>query len=772
MYRKMIKNEFSRSKLITLTTTLFVAAAAMLVSLAALLTINLSGAIDTMMSRAKTPHFLQMHSGSMNTAELHRFAAQNKAVEAIQVSEFLNVDNGRIWLGKNSLSGNSQDNGFSVQSRQFDFLLDLDGNIIEPADGELYVPICYMRDGTANIGDQASIGGEVFIIAGFLRDSQMNSLLSSSKRFLVSPHDFERLQNLGDMEYLIEFRLNDLSQLGAFEASYNAAGLPSNGPTITWPLFKMLNAISDGIIIGVILIVSILVVIIALLCIRFTLLAKIEEDYREIAVMKAIGMRIFDIRRIYLAKYAVIGITGCAGGYLLSFIFRNVLTENIRITIGKSDNAPAAGALGLLCVLFLLLAILLLVNTILRHFRKISAAEAIRLGSGGEKNPGTAGFSLSQSKWLNTNIFLGIRDVLTRRGLYATMLTVFIFAAFMMIVPQNLYSTLSAESFSSHMGIGNCDLRMDIQQTDQIPEKTARIQYALQNDSRISKSAVLTTKRFQTKSADGTPTGINVELGDHQVFPISYSEGNAPAKADEIALSALNAKELGKNTGDIILLDSTNGVKKLTVCGIYSDITNGGKTAKAVFTTSPGDVMWSIVYVSAAEPSDIRSIASEYADRFNYAKVTDTKAYMVNTYGQTLSSVRMASIAALVTALIVVLLVTVLFMQMLIAKDQYSIAVMKACGFTNADIRLQYISRAVFILILGTVLGTILANTAGEIFTGTVLSTFGASSFSFEINPLSAYFLCPLMMICTVLISTILSTEKAGKIKISQIIKE
>ena len=41
--------------------------------------------------------------------------------------------------------------------------------------------------------------------------------------------------------------------------------------------------------IAVILLVSAAAVLIALLCIRFALLAEIEEDYREIGVMKALG---------------------------------------------------------------------------------------------------------------------------------------------------------------------------------------------------------------------------------------------------------------------------------------------------------------------------------------------------------------------------------------------------------------------------------------------------------------------------------------------------
>lgn len=45
----------------------------------------------------------------------------------------------------------------------------------------------------------------------------------------------------------------------------------------------------------------------------------------------------------------------------------------------------------------------------------------------------------------------------------------------------------------------------------------------------------------------------------------------------------------------------------------------------------------------------------------------------------------------LVIALLLCVLVTLLFMNMLIAKDQAPIAIMKALGFTNVDIAIQYL---------------------------------------------------------------------------------
>ncbi|WP_044356652.1 hypothetical protein, partial [Paenibacillus sp. E194] len=64
MHFRIIRNDMLKSKAITLTTMIFVAAAAMLVSLAAILIVNLTGALDTLMIQAKTPHFMQMHSGA------------------------------------------------------------------------------------------------------------------------------------------------------------------------------------------------------------------------------------------------------------------------------------------------------------------------------------------------------------------------------------------------------------------------------------------------------------------------------------------------------------------------------------------------------------------------------------------------------------------------------------------------------------------------------------------------------------------------------------
>lgn len=772
MNRKIIQRDIAGNKAVSFLTVLFITAAAMLLSLAGILVTNLFGSIDRLMADAKTPHFMQMHTGDVDFEELEAFAAGNSAVEDFQVLEFLNVGGEKIRLGENSLALSVQDNGFSVQSSRFDFLLDENNRPAQPKDGELWVPVCYNRDHTVQAGDKAVINGKTFVVTGFVRDSQMNSTLASSKRFVVSAGDYAQLKEVGSVEYLIEFRLKDLSDLSEFESAYSASQMPANGPTLSWPLFRMISAVSDGIMIAVILLVSVIVILIALLCIRFTLLAKIEDDYREIGVMKAVGIRVSDIQSIYLAVYAVLAAAGCIMGFLLSLTLRGPLQESIRANLGESGNDGLSFLLGMAGTLLLFFFILFFIRRILKRFRRISPVQAIRQGSEQENVRGGKSLRLSKNRWLSANLFLAVKDIAARKRLYLTMLFVIILACFIMVVPQNLYHTISDSSFVTYLGVGRCDLRMDIQQTEELEEKAGSVGKYLERDSAVETYAVFVTELFDQEQEDGTTEQIKVELGNHGAFPLQYVDGRLPSRDSDIALSVLYAEEMDKKVGDKMILLTDKGEKQLTVCGIYSDITNGGKTAKAAFQPGTREAAWSTVCVNLKQPGVLAEKTEEYSRKFPYAKVSGMEDYVAQTFGQTLRAVRTASVGAGFVAVVVTLLVILLFMKLLTAKDRYSIAVLKSVGFTGSDISRQYIWRSVLVVILGILLGSVLAGTLGERIAGVAISSLGAAAFHFTEDPLSSFVLSQAVLLFTALAATIAGTAKAGNLCISQSIKE
>ena len=208
------------------------------------------------------------------------------------------------------------------------------------------------------------------------------------------------------------------------------------------------------------------------------------------------------------------------------------------------------------------------------------------------------------------------------------------------------------------------------------------------------------------------------------------------------------------------------------VCGIYSDITNGGKTAKESLEGAGGKTMWTTIAVKVAPGVSISKKTGEYGESFGFAKISGIDEYILQTFGPTIRAVGSAASIGMVSALFMILLVTMLMMKLLLAKEKYSIAVMKSLGYTFQDISVQYITRFLVILLLGVLLGTVLANTLGEAMAGALIASFGAAAFRFVIDPVSAYLIMPLLMGSTVLLATLLGTSGIRSIQISQHIKE
>ena len=66
---------------------------------------------------------------------------------------------------------------------------------------------------------------------------------------------------------------------------------------------------------------------------------------------------------------------------------------------------------------------------------------------------------------------------------------------------------------------------------------------------------------------------------------------------------------------------------------------------------------------------------------------------------------------------------------MLLAKDSSQILIMKNIGFSYKDIRIQYITRSIVIVLLGIVTGTCIAATFGEMLVSWLGSFMGAGSY-------------------------------------------
>lgn len=340
--------------------------------------------------------------------------------------------------------------------------------------------------------------------------------------------------------------------------------------------------------------------------------------------------------------------------------------------------------------------------------------------------------------------------------------------AFLMVVPGKLYSTISAPQFVTYMGIGDGEVRLDVRQTENITGMTERLKELLDDDSRVEKSTVLVTKSFRLLEEDGGSSNLTVELGDHSVFPVTYSRGAAPRGDRELALSALKAEELGLDVGDEVTLIIEDRSEVFTVCGIYSDITNGGKTAKAAFREESASAMWSILYVKLTEDTVRKDWIADCQERCAAegitVKIADIAEYVQATYGQTLSQVALAAQVALGIAAAVIALVTFLFLRLGIEQDRSGIALRKALGFTNSEVGESYIRRAFIAALAGLLAGIPAGNICGEGVCGMLLKSFGADSFRFLTDRMRLLFTVPAVSMVAVLGAVVLAVGRIREV--------
>ena len=89
--------------------------------------------------------------------------------------------------------------------------------------------------------------------------------------------------------------------------------------------------------------------------------------------MKAIGIAQTDIKRIYLAKYVVMGLAASILGYLASLLLNQVLSANLLLYIGSASKNVAQTALPLIAAFSILLIVTISCVVVLRRFNRISA---------------------------------------------------------------------------------------------------------------------------------------------------------------------------------------------------------------------------------------------------------------------------------------------------------------------------------------------------------------------------------------------------------------
>lgn len=740
---------------------------------------RLVGGINKLFDEAKPPHFLQMHTGTHDPAALERFAAAHPEIDSWLIEDMIGYDSAALTWSRpatgesGSLAQSLIDNLFVTQNESFDFLVDAEGTVVQPADGEVLVPVAYESRFHLKEGDQLHVqtdgGTKTFTIAGFVRDSQMASSLSSATRFLISPGDFTALTGAGggSPEIIVEYRVKDTSQIGQVQTAYEADdSLPRNGQAVTFDMIRLVNAFSDGLVAIALVFASLLLVVIALINLRFVIKGTMEDEVRQIGVMRAIGLPTKAITGLYLGKYSLMALIACIIGGLLGVVATSFLSQGIVKNYSSPDTGPATVLVPVIALVLVYLLVVGICRGILRGVRRIEVVGALVQGSTLDERQ-TAKRAARQARQARRAQLSRGRGHITRRLSWIDLRAelrqwllipaVFCLTALLLILPMNLLTTFSSPKFVTYMGAPLADVRADLQFFNEVGAVRESMVAAMEADPELDNVRVLGNVLHEAKGEEGWET-LRVEVGDHARGTVEFLSGQRPDEG-QIALSVMNAKHYGVTVGDTLPVRLAGQETTIKVSGIYQDVTSGGRTAK-MQGTAPEDAVSYVIYADTTGGADPAEVSRNYGERFRQASVVPMQEYVTQTLSGVTDAFRSAAWLSFIFGLVVAGLITGLFLKLRLTRERRRMGVLAAIGFSRRELVSQVRFKTLVTVAAGTLLGTVIAATLGEAAVGSLIaaSGFGLASLRFITQPWVVHLGYPLILVAVGLLAAVVVT--------------
>ncbi|MDF2532156.1 MAG: hypothetical protein K0Q65_1737 [Clostridia bacterium] len=780
----IVKNDFIRNKVINLALFLFMMFSASLAVLSVLMAVQTFNSISELYKTAQPPHFVQMHKGEINQEKINKFMSENELVTYWQTDTMIDVYGESLTVvGKENtynLSDCRLDIGLVKQNKTKDLLLNSKHEKLTIHEGEIGIPILLKEMYGMKIGDHVILKSngitKDFVIKELILDSMMNSPMVSSTRLLLSDNDFDQLQGkVGENEYLIEAYFSDTKEASDFQTAYENAGLPQNGQAVTYSIIFLLSALTDITTVFVLLLVSVLLIIVSYICVRFTIMAALEEEILEIGTMKAIGLPFADIRDIYLYKYRALAMAAVIAGYILALLLSGVVTTHISAAFGGMGISNMAEVVSVVagCVVYLLINYYC--KRILKKIKNLTVVDALVTGKGFGKDKGGIKDGLYKSKIFPVNWLVGIREIVYKFKSWIIVFTVVIIAVMMIMVPVNLLNTFEAPEFITYMGSSLEDILIEIENGENLETSHANVKQLLQKDAAIKNYYEYRSVRVQTIDAENKLMNLDIDCGDNAGNELQYLNGKAPKGENELALSYMNANEIGKGTSDKIELLFNDRKKELVISGIYQDVTSGGYTAKSKYDFSGLDANKYSFSVNLKDKAGVGEKSEEWSKNLGAGVTVDPMEEFINqTLGGVAKQLRTIVFAIVIIGIALAMLINVLFLKLRLAKDLSEIAVLKAIGFSEHDIKQQYMIKIGSVSTAGILAGIILTVVLGEKIINAALSIagLGVKKVGLIVNPIIQYILCPSVLLALMLLVTWTVMRTIKKYNIISIINE
>ena len=766
MYLRILKKDLKRKKTMNLILLIFVILGVMFTSSSVNNMVTVATALDSYFEMADVPDYWYTTSHEEEAGRVEEFARGNGY--GLCVSELLQIDPRNVRVeGERFEYGSSLVLTEAGDTKVFD---EDEQEITKVNDGEIYVSaeIFHSTQNDFHLGSKIEITMEgrtkEFTVKGYTKDALFGSSMMGMTRFLVSEKDRRFFESETCTKfYSLMLYTDDAAFLDKFEDLNvkTTMGVDRAG-------MKMMY-IMDMLIAAIVLIVSICLILISMVILQFTINFTVSEEFREIGVMKAIGISNRKIRGLYILKYLAISVVGAVCGLMLSIPFGDLLIQSVSKNIIISGRNKMF--LNVVCAVGTAAIVVWFCYLCTRRIKKFSPITAIRNGEMGERYRRKGLLRLGKSH-VTPAVFLAANDVLSSIGRYISMILIFILGLLLVIIPVNSINTLQSDKLLPLFNIADCDLVISQEllfsangtNEEMINEKQDEVKEQLRSHGIQADVFQEIMFRFNISHGDKKMSSLSFQgKGGVRTDEYFYLEGTPPQNDCEVAVTYLVADKLGAEIGDMVEIDMGSEVREYRVTAINQSMNNLGEGIrfyeedKIDYNFAAGSFGIQIRYQDNPD-NDTMAERKELLKRvFAETDVYEVGEYISYMIGDVAGQLEGVKSLILGIILCINILVAVLMVRSFITKEKGEIAMLKALGFGNPLLTAWQSMRIGMALLIAIVIGTLISTPLSKLTIEPIFRMMGAYSIEFEVIPLEVYLIYPL----AVLVATV-SAAVAG----------
>lgn len=784
MYQNILKKDLKRKKTMNLILLLFVIMATTFISSSVNNLITISAALDGYLERAGVGDFLIGAKEEVkNDKEIKKILKESEEVEEWELDVALNVDHKNIeFHSENSdkdAIGMVLINCFKIKQQKF---FDNNNQVIDQVeDGTLYIPNSTMEKGNLKIGDIISIkyGNETmkFTLIGNCKDAILGSPMMGRERFVVSENDYKKLTAFSQLE-----RLNVYSvvtdNLAKVENEFSKTGC-NIAFSISKDVIKT-SYIMDMVTAGVLLIVSTCLIIFSLVILRFTINFTLNEEFREIGIMKAIGIKARSIRKLYIAKYFAISFIGASIGFCFSLPFGNMFLKKVSKNIAIF-NEEGGTYINLLCSVMVITIVLWFCYLCTRKINKITPVDAIRNGSNGERYKRKGWIRLRNSK-KSVIWFMAWNDILMDIKRFSILILVFTIGIILILVPVNAMNTLKSDKIVTWLSMAESDLHISDENIGDVVKEGRKglLKYLKDTEGELEKrgieASVFCEILFKYK----------IELGEYSCMSLAfqgngvtadqyvYTKGQAPKYTNEVAITHIIANKLHAQIGDTVVIKTGNKESEYIIAAIYQSMYSMGEGIRFSekedldYKDFVESHMLQVTYTDNPDKIEKERRYDILKGLYPESKIYTGGEYVNEMTGNLAGQIDGIKQFIVVVVLILNMLVVVLMMKTFIAREKSEIGMLKAIGFKNTVLIKWQILRIGILLMVSIILGVIVSGPISQISAGKLFEMAGASRIEFEVKIMEVYVIYPMAIFITTIMAGMITAFGVKRILASE----